>query len=57
MYRIVGAAVQPLVGVDLGIVDLYATADEFARASTIFTRATREALAEARDWHRHWWEI
>lgn len=50
-------AVQPLLGVDLGIVDLYAAADEFERCSTIFTRATREALAEARDWHRHWWKI
>lgn len=51
------AAVEPLPGVDLGLVDLYDTADEFERSSTIFTRATREALAEARDWHRHWWKI
>ena len=51
------AAVEPLLGVDLGVVDLYDTADEFARCSTIFTRATREALAEARDWHRHWWKL
>jgi acetoin utilization deacetylase AcuC-like enzyme len=51
------AAVEPLLGVDLGVVDLYATADEFERGSTIFTRATREALVEARDWHRHWWKI
>ena len=51
------SAVEPLLGVNLGIVDLYATSDELARCSTIFTRATREALAEARDWHRHWWKI
>jgi acetoin utilization deacetylase AcuC-like enzyme len=51
------AAVEPLLGVDLGVVDLYNTADEFERCSTIFTRATREALAEARDWHRHWWKL
>lgn len=51
------AAVEPLLGVDLGVVDLYDTADEFERCSTIFTRATREALAEARDWHRHWWKL
>ncbi|HEX7733651.1 MAG TPA: class II histone deacetylase [Ktedonobacteraceae bacterium] len=51
------AAVEPLLGADLGVVDLYATADEYQRCSTIFTNATREALAEARDWHRHWWNI
>ena len=51
------SAVEPLLGVDLGVVDLYADADEFERCSTIFTRSTREALAEARDWHRHWWKI
>jgi acetoin utilization deacetylase AcuC-like enzyme len=51
------AAVEPLLGVDLGVVDLYPTADELERSQTIFTRATREALAEARDWHRHWWKI
>lgn len=51
------AAVEPLLGVDLGVVDLYATADEFERCSRIFTEATRAALAEARAWHRHWWKI
>jgi acetoin utilization deacetylase AcuC-like enzyme len=50
-------AVEPLLGVDLGIVDLYAGSDELERSATIFTRATREALAEARDWHKHWWKI
>ena len=51
------SAVEPLLGVDLGVVDLYADSDEFERCSTIFTRATREALAEARDWHGHWWKL
>ena len=51
------SAVEPLLGVDLGIVDLYADASEFERCSTIFTRATREALVEARDWHRRWWKL
>lgn len=50
-------AVEPLLGADLGVVDLYATADELARCSTIFTRATREALAEAHAWHRNRWKI
>jgi acetoin utilization deacetylase AcuC-like enzyme len=51
------SAVEPLLGVDLGIVDLYAGSDELERSATIFTRATREALAEARDWHKHWWKL
>lgn len=55
-YCTVGA-VEPLLGADLGIVDLYAGSDELARCSTIFTRATRETLAEACDWHKHWWKI
>ena len=50
-------AVEPLLGVDLGIVDLYDGSDELERSATIFTRATREALVEARDWHRHWWKL
>jgi acetoin utilization deacetylase AcuC-like enzyme len=51
------AAVEPLPGADLGIVDLYDPSDELERSATIFTRATRESLAEARAWHRHWWKI
>lgn len=50
-------AVEPLLGVDLGIVDLYDGSDELERGATIFTRATREALAEARAWHKHWWRV
>lgn len=55
-YCTIGA-VEPLVGVDLGIVDLYDPSPELERCTTIFTRATREALAEARSWHRRWWNI
>jgi len=51
------AAVEPLVGVDLGIVDLYAGAWELERCKTIFTQETQEALAEARRWHRNWWDM
>jgi acetoin utilization deacetylase AcuC-like enzyme len=50
-------AVESLLGVDLGIVDLYDGSDELERGATIFTRATREALAEARAWHKHWWRV
>src|SRR5215831_2409678 len=45
------AAVEPLLGVDLGIVDLYAGSAEVDRSETIFTRETRDALAAARKWH------
>ena len=50
-------AVEALLGVDLGIVDLYDGSDELERGATIFTHATREALAEARVWHKHWWRV
>jgi hypothetical protein len=45
------------MGVDLGIVDLYATAPEFERCQTIFLRETQEALMAARSWHSRWWNI
>jgi acetoin utilization deacetylase AcuC-like enzyme len=51
------AVVEPLLGVDLGIVDLYDTASELKRSATILTQETREALAAARQWHRTWWKI
>ncbi len=51
------AAVEPLLGVDLGIVDLYATAPELERCHTIFSRETHDALVAARAWHRQWWNI
>jgi acetoin utilization deacetylase AcuC-like enzyme len=51
------AAVQPLLGVDLGIVELYPESSEVERSRTIFTRETMEALAEAREWYRHWWKV
>lgn len=51
------AAIEPLLGVDLGIVDLYDPSSELDRCQTIFTRATQDALAEARAWHRQWWKL
>ncbi|HLI71630.1 MAG TPA: class II histone deacetylase, partial [Ktedonobacteraceae bacterium] len=48
-------AIEPLLGVDLGIVDLYDTSSERERSMTILTLATRDALTEARAWHKHWW--
>jgi acetoin utilization deacetylase AcuC-like enzyme len=51
------AAVEALVGVDLGIVDLYADSPELERCKTIMTHDTEIALLAARDWHKHWWSI
>ncbi|MDQ2713741.1 MAG: class II histone deacetylase [Chloroflexota bacterium] len=51
------AAVEPLLGSDLGLVDLYKDASELERSATIFTRETREALAAACAWHAGWWRI
>src|SRR5579859_7609193 len=42
------AVVEPLLGVDLGMVDLYATSWELERCKTILTGETRKALAAAR---------
>jgi acetoin utilization deacetylase AcuC-like enzyme len=52
-----GAVIEALLGLDLGIVDLYAGTSELERSSTVLTQATRDALAEARAWHRNWWQI
>lgn len=51
------AAVEPLLGVDLGIVDLHVGDSELERCETILTRETLEALAEARRWHKNWWAL
>lgn len=51
------AAVEPLVDVDLGIVDLYAEASELERCQTVFSQETQNALLAARKWHQSWWRI
>lgn len=51
------AAVEPLVGVDLGIVDLYAGSPELERCQTIFSRDTQDALAAALSQHRRKWKL
>lgn len=51
------AAVEPLLGVDLGIVDLYDGSSEVERSATILTQGTQEALLAARSWHKNWWKI
>ena len=51
------AAVEPLVGADLGLVDLYAGSSEVERCMTILTQETRDALAAAKKWHSNWWKV
>lgn len=51
------AAVEALLGVDLGIVDLYETSSELERCKTILLQETRDALLAARAWHKGWWKI
>jgi acetoin utilization deacetylase AcuC-like enzyme len=51
------AAIEPLLGVDLGITDLYETSSELERCKTILMDETLHALKEARSWHRQWWKI
>lgn len=51
------AVVEALVSVDLGIVDLYETADELERCKAIFSQETQNALAAAQAWHRQWWPV
>jgi acetoin utilization deacetylase AcuC-like enzyme len=51
------AVVEPLLGVDLGLVDIYATSSELERCKTIFTHDTRQALLQARASYRHWWTL
>jgi acetoin utilization deacetylase AcuC-like enzyme len=51
------AAIEPLVGFDAGLVDLYAVSSEVDRCMTILTQETRDALAVAKKWHSNWWNI
>lgn len=51
------ATVEPLLGVDLGIIDLYATAPELKSCQTIFSQDTQQALTTIRAYHRRWWRI
>lgn len=53
----VAATVEPLLGVDLGLVDLYSTAPELKTCQTIFSDDTRQALATIHAHHKHWWQI
>lgn len=51
------AVVEPLLDLDLGIIDLYPGTAEVERCETIFTQETLDALVSARKWHKNWWNI
>lgn len=51
------AAIEALLGVHLGIVDLYASANELTRSQTIYSYDTQQALLAAKTWHQRWWNI
>jgi len=51
------AAVEPLLGMDLGLIDLYATAPELRRCQTIFSQDTQQALTAAHAYHKQRWRI
>ncbi|GER85899.1 histone deacetylase [Dictyobacter vulcani] len=51
------AVAEALMGIDVGIIDLYDKAPELYRCQTIFSQDTRQALQAARRWHQRWWNI
>lgn len=55
-YCTIGA-VEPLVGIDLGVVDLYDASSEQERCQNILSQETMDALVTARKWHSQWWNI
>ncbi|GAC1406205.1 MAG: histone deacetylase [Ktedonobacteraceae bacterium] len=55
-YCTIGA-IEPLIGVDLGVVDLYAESSERECCQSILSQETLDALANARKWHKQWWQL
>lgn len=51
------AIIEALSGIDLGIVDLYATSSELARCQEIYSPATQDALQAARETYMRWWKL
>jgi acetoin utilization deacetylase AcuC-like enzyme len=49
--------VEPLLNVDLGIIDPDTGSSELESCSTTFTQETQNALLRARTWHKNWWNI
>ena len=51
------ATIEALSGIDLGIVDLYATAPELTRCQEIFSLETRNAIQTAKQAYARWWKF
>jgi Deacetylases, including yeast histone deacetylase and acetoin utilization protein len=51
------ATIEALLGIDLGIVDLYATASELERCQTVYSHDTQYALQTARQTYARWWKL
>ncbi len=51
------AAVEPLLDVDLDIIDPDTGSSELESCTTTFTQETQNALINARTWHKNWWSI
>jgi len=51
------AVVEPLLGIDVGMLDLYPNTSELERCQTIFTQETQRVLSAARKWHKNWWKL
>lgn len=51
------ATIEALLGIDLGIVDLYATAPELERCQMVYSHDTQSALQAARQVYARWWKF
>jgi acetoin utilization deacetylase AcuC-like enzyme len=51
------AVVEPLLDIDLGLIDPEINSSEIESCTTIFTQETQNALLGARTWHKNWWSI
>jgi acetoin utilization deacetylase AcuC-like enzyme len=51
------AAVEPLLNIDLGIIDPNEGTAEVDRCATVFSQETLDALNLSRRWHKTWWKI
>lgn len=51
------SAVEPLLGVETGLIDPNEGESELENSRTIYTHDTQQAINTARVWHRQWWHI
>jgi acetoin utilization deacetylase AcuC-like enzyme len=55
-YCVVGV-VEPMLPFDSGIIDLYDTAPELHTCQTVLSQETTQALEQACDHYRQWWQL